>query len=157
VVADLHFESGTDDPDNDLFDGIDLLWLAQKKRPSTRRYVLSFWADQEHYRQRTAAVGLTIDRWLPKTFFLPAEDRLPPWQVIEPDLIKARLRTARPAGTRDDLSGEPDNLASQVQHSILPPMRTFLQSLGEKSRNTLKVVKPIEVICFQGEEVRASA
>lgn len=150
IVADMFFDYGTDDPDYELFDGLDLLDYSQRERPDTRRYVLSFYAVDDHYRERAKQRGIGVERWFEKKW-QPAPDSPLPWVEVELDLMKRRLAPVDPEATIEERTKHAQQLAPL-------PMRTYLQSLGPHEQR-LRIVQPIEVICMKEKNgtVRATA
>jgi len=163
VVADLFFDIGTDAPDQNLFDGLDILSVNQRLRPSASQYVLSYWSGRGERHQKADELGLKISSWFEKAFLPPGETVSTPWAQVERDIIRHQLEKDRLFAERLRSLGvelaEPLNVeavAETVRQSFHPPKRTYLQECDDPR---YLLLDPIEVICFTEETrtVRANA
>lgn len=158
IIADLHFERGTDDPEHEMYDGIDLLSYASERRPGIPQYIVSFFADKLDFRTKAKNCNLSPENWYPKGPVVGTQPEAP-WSKIEHDLIQHRLATDKDVQAMVEIkSGKLEGLVSDVLRNLKLPRRTYIQHLGRAGRN-YKVVRPIEVVCVLSEEgtFRASA
>jgi CheY-like chemotaxis protein len=151
LVTDLFFDTGKDLPEEELFDGVDLAAALKVKKPDLPMYVLSFMADDNVYHDKAKAKGVSVKRWLPKSFLGQGLADKPdsPWRIIEMDLMRARLGIDPVAKTQLDENKDADMLVSLAAR-LRRPMRTYIQELPDPG---LRVTKPIEVICTLDEDL----
>src|SRR4051794_20429510 len=63
IVADLYFSQGTDAPEADLRDGIDILRYGLSERPRVLNYVNSYWADREELVRKATDLEVRVRQW----------------------------------------------------------------------------------------------
>lgn len=153
IISDIVFESGTNDPKYDLYDGIDLLGYSKKKRPKLSEYVISCWADTKPYHERAEQNGSQIEDWFQKLAFGLSQDVKAPWITIERDLIKKALQNdvtfqerAKSLGLQSNADEDIEALAERARDSLCPTIHTYIQELED---DNFTVVHPIEVYCRQ--------
>lgn len=152
IFADLYFDVGTDDPADDLRDGIDVLSYGVTKRPAILGYVNSYWADRQEYVEKAARLQLPIRDWFHKQPLMPG-DASSPWAQVERDLIALRLtRESKINPALPSLTV----VTEAIRRQLCPIRRTYIQDLADDS---FRVLKPIEVLAWCGEDgvVHASA
>jgi hypothetical protein len=158
VLADIFFDKGTNDPDNNLLDGIDILRYSTEKRPNAEKYVISVWANREQERAKTTKERIDIKEWFHKMFYDPREPCKTPWAVIERNLIKKRLAEDATLAERVRHIGAelPDSLesVSEYARALRFPLRTYIQTVDSDS---YVVKKPIEVICLEDSDGQIQA
>ena len=160
VMADIFFDHGTTAPQLGLFDGLDILALAQNRDSSISQYVLSYWSSRQERREKAAKYNLNITKWFDKEFISAKGDTKAPWAAVERDLVVRRMRADSSLASRiralsDDPSKELDeDLAAEAFRSLHPPVRTYIQTIEEFGE---RLAQPIEVICFRDNSGVVSA
>lgn len=151
LISDLYFEYPTDDPENGLFDGIDLMRYSEQVRPKVPVFALSFFAERSSHHQRARELKVNVRRWLPKTW-LRGEDEDTLCTAVQRDLVASRLENdvqarKRLAAVGIELTEHVDmGVVSECIARMVWPMRTYLQDLGVED---LCVQTPIEVVCVR--------
>lgn len=155
VLADIVFEGGTDDPEHQIYDGIDFLSFLKDKRPKVSQYVVSCWADVSTYHQRSKKLKLHVEEWFQKLSFGVKPSLKSPWIKVERDLYKKALSKDRTLNQRlneleikFDNEIEPEIISEHIRHSLKLPIKTYIQDIGVE----YLVKQPIEVICMIDEQ-----
>jgi CheY-like chemotaxis protein len=168
VITDWLFETG-DDPEHDLFDGLDLVDFVRKISPSIQTYLITAQSETDNFRTKLIEAKYSNDNvFIKQEINIDGNKELSgksrqPWNRVRRDVIKSRIRAqgntdaeallSRLAGLSDD-----DELARAME-AMLPPMVTYVEDIGVNYR----IKKAIEVTCTPERDeagettVRASA
>lgn len=150
IISDLFFDDGTDCPEEDLYDGVDLAAAIRSDDPDVPTYFLSFFSDDTALQLKAKAKNVEPVAWLQKSFVRPKAGDMEnsPWKRVEFDLLKESLSLEERS---EILESDDLDLALRLRH----PIRTYIQELSDSD---LTVKKPIEVICTLDEGLaKASA
>lgn len=161
LLADISFVPETQDDEHQLYDGLDLIGLSQKRFPDMPRYVCSVYGQDKIYLDRAKELNLVIVNWFPKLAMdQSVEDS--PWNRIERDIyyntLKANANLLEQAEQAGINSASLDNNAvlDWIRTSIRPCRQTYFQQFG-RGQTGYRVIKPIKVICEEMEDGQVSA
>jgi CheY-like chemotaxis protein len=142
IIADLGFMPQTQDYQSGLYDGIDLLAHAEKKRPNIEKFVISVYSDNEVYKKSASDQNVRVNKWYEKLEINTTK----PWKEIERQLFLQKLnesRTGKELLKKRDGNEDIDNFISAIHESMRPLTRSYLTTLSDES---YEVIQPIEVI-----------
>ena len=162
ILSDICFEQGTDDPEHNLNDGLDLLNVVQGQHPKIAKYILSTYAEEQAYLDKSERLGLDIHHWFPKLNF--GDPMKEPWSQIERDLLKESLmaggalaQEVSERGWIPDKEESLDNVLEWFRTRHKAMKFSFIQELPKDTEH-YQLIKPIKVVCrWEDGEVIADA